>query len=145
VKVGKQQFYEFTVQCPGKINLDYPQNFAYTDKRKFYAKNGLKLVSLRISDDCPCSMLDGKVMAGGRRALGWVGAFQEEPFVSAKAVDKNGDTISMQFKPLNNLLAKGKRQVTGHFLGIFPIRKSKFYDEYYIRRTDFDNAAVAKK
>ena len=74
-----------------------------------------------------------------------VSANQEEPYVSAVAVDKKGDTLTMEYKPLSSLLTKGKRQVTAQFLWIFPIRKSIYYDKYCIRRSDFDSPAVANK
>ncbi|HTB32124.1 MAG TPA: OmpA family protein [Bacteroidia bacterium] len=145
VKVNKVLFYEFKVTCPGKINLDCPRYFAWTDKRKFFAKDGLTLVKLSISNDCPCSMLEAKIAPGGKKAYGWVGTYQAEPYVSAKVLDKNGDTLTMQYKPLNDLLTKGSRQVTRRFLGIIPIRKSIYYDKYCIRRTDFDIPAMATR
>lgn len=145
VKVKGQQFYEFTVQCPGKINIDYPRYFVSSDLRQFFTKDGLRLVHLGISNDCPCSMLDARILSSGRKAYGWISANEQEPYVSAKAVDSKGDTLTMSFKPLSTLLTKGRRQVTKRFLWIIPIHKSIYYDRYCIRRSDFDAPSTAMK
>ncbi len=138
VKQNGKLFYAFNVQCPGMINLDCPQYFAKGDLRQFVTKNGLTLIDLKISNDCPCSMLEASIKYGGHKAYGWVSAKQPQPMVSAKVIDKNGDTLTMPYKPLSSLLTKGKKQVTGHFLWVFPIRKTVYYDKYCIRRSDFD-------
>ncbi len=145
VKVDGKLYYEFSVQCPGLMNIDFPRYFSKGDVRDFYTKDGLKLVKLKISSDCPCSMLEASIKSAGKKASGWVAEKQPEPYISAIAVDKNGDTLHMQYKPISSLQGKGNKSVVGHFLWIFPKRSKIYYDKYCIKRSDFDAPATAKK
>ena len=101
VTVGNQKFYQFTVLCPGNINLDvYAPKVGPT---VFKAKNKLKLVEVSLIWDCPRSVISFKKDKPMKKLSGKITRGEKSTFVNIKAVTRQGELLSVTNKKLATL------------------------------------------
>ena len=152
IKIGKQKYFEFTIQCPGMKNLDMPiwegcGNSHYGGRKyKIKLPKGYKLIESQISgyNELWLSSLDFEKGKRKSKTCFLCGKLDKNLTLYIKAVNANGDTLIVNFKPIKDLkfryrlfpgrCAKPLKFQCGNFLQVFGYRKSKFK----IREKDFD-------
>lgn len=142
VEINGLRYYEYKVCRSGKKNIDYKPS--KSPKMKVIGKGIKKFIIVKISFDCPASVLTrGHRPIRRNKATFRLMCPNSEPYIYAKAIDKKGDTIEMQFRPGNTL---DKREVFGRCKAdstinrilVFDIKEKVMYRKYIIRRIDYD-------
>jgi len=151
VKIKGKEFYKMEIFCPGKINCDKPK----PNKRKVKIKlhKGLKIKSASLSYNCPLYSINGKLKKKTRVAVFPYNCPEDEPLLYLKAVNKNGDTLIIDNKNINQYKRKQKlrsrcdcdTKSKEKFLEIFKIRQKYLYKKYKIYMKDFDPNNENKK
>lgn len=154
VKIKGKEFYKLEIYCPGKINCDRPRKSHSKLKIKLKLKNGLKIKSASLSYVCPLYSINGKIVKKKKLAIFPYVCPKDEPLLYLKAFDKNGDTLIINNKNINQYVRK--RKLSGNcycvpekpkekFLGIFKIRQKFIYTKYKIYKKDLDVITETKK
>jgi hypothetical protein len=153
VKINDLHYFEFSITCPGMMNIDYqPTNQEITIKlpRKY------KLVELSFSNDCPMWLQTIKYKKPSKKRkvhltipCQSIKKFKEN-IVYIKAINRNGDTVVMDYKrvqylAIKNELRRPKNDDNGEHCGdrwlIFGRKNTKLK----IREKDFDITIPANK
>jgi len=144
VKINGVDYYKIAITCPGRYNCDRPKK-QKVKKYKFKAKDGIKIKEATVSYSCPLTSYKGKIKRKGKKAVFLYYCPKDQPIVSIKAVDKNGDTLSIKGEQLNNYTKKRRliskcsceAKRTDKYAGIFKIRKKYLYRKYKFYKEDF--------
>lgn len=142
VTINGKDFYKIEVYCPGRLNCDKPRS----SKRKVRVKlkNGLKYKTASISYNCPLYSNKAKIRKKKTVAVFPYVCPQEDPLFYAKVYNKNGDTLIInnkninQYKKrrrLNNACICGDRS-NEKVMGL-NVRKKYLYRKYKIYKKDF--------
>lgn len=144
VKINGKEFYKLMIYCPGRINCDRPK----PNKRKIKVKvkNGLKIKSATLSYNCPLYSVNGKIKKKKKVATFPYNCPKDDPLIKLKVYSKNGDTLIIDNKNINQYKRKQKirsacncdKKPKEKFLGIFKIRQKYLYKKYKIYKKDFD-------
>ncbi|MBC7862802.1 MAG: OmpA family protein [Bacteroidia bacterium] len=106
VRIDGKKYYEFDVFCPGGKNLDVKiENYIDQNKRfKFTInKRKYKLIDVRMTYQCPDAVITSNNKRP-RKTL-FIKGFcpDNEPFITATAINKKGDTLEMDYRPISSL------------------------------------------
>lgn len=155
IKINGKEYYKLIIYCPGKINIDRPGAGGKTNfKIKLKLKNGLKIKTATLSYVCPLYSIDGKIVKKRKLAIFPYMCPKNEPLLYLKAYNKNGDTLIINNKNINQYTRKRKlsskclcdnNKPKEKFLGIFKIRQKSIYKKYKIYKKDFDVNQENKK
>jgi len=143
IKVQGQLFYQFEILCPNywkNCDCEMPKG----KKIKFKTKRKYKIVSVVVTSNCPTTAIEFKPKRRKNIAKKRILCLIGEKYVVATIVDKNGDTLTLEQMPLNDLTKKTifsgckkiKGENVGYRFGIFPIGKRSFYRKYIIKPSD---------
>ena len=152
VKIKGKEFYKLEIFCPGKINIDKPAK-SRKSKVKIKLKKGLKLKSATLSYDCPLYSINGKNIKKKKEVVFPYVCPQNDPLLYLKAMNKNGDTLVIENKNINQYRKKQKlrshcncdKKPKESFLGIFKIQQKYLYKKYKIYPKDFILTNETKK
>lgn len=151
VKIKGKEFYKMEIYCPGRINCDKPK--MPKGKVKIKLKKGIKAKTASLSYNCPLYSINGKFKKK-RKVITFPNVCpKDDPLLYLKAVNKNGDTLIIDNKNINQY--KRNQKLRSHcncdkkpkekFLGIFKIRQKYLYRKYKIYPTDSDIKHENKK
>jgi hypothetical protein len=151
VKIKGKEFYKMEIYCPGRINCDKPK--MPNGKVKIKLKKGIKAKTASLSYNCPLYSINGKFKKKRKVIIFPNVCPKDDPLLYLKAVNKNGDTLIIDNKNINQY--KRKQKLRSHcncdkkpkekFLGIFKIQQKYLYRKYKIYPTDLDIKHENKK
>jgi outer membrane protein OmpA-like peptidoglycan-associated protein len=143
IKAKGQLFYQFEIVCPNywkNCDCKLPKG----KKIKFKTKRKYKIVRVVVTSNCPTTAIEFKPMRRENIANKRIPCLIGDKNVVATIIDKNGDTLTLEQMPLNDLTKRtifsGCKKIKGvnigHRFGIFPIGKRSFYRKYIIKPSD---------
>ncbi|MEO8146951.1 MAG: OmpA family protein [Bacteroidia bacterium] len=139
VKVRGQMFYQFELFCPnGWNNCDCKIKWK---KVKFKTKHSSRIITLKVTNDCPATVFEFKPKARKNIAIAKIPCRKGNKTVIATIVNSKGDTLILKQQLLNDLpkrtafskCEKIKGETIGKWLGVFPIAKRELYRKYIIK------------
>ena len=139
IKVKGKSYYQFDMYCPNYWkNCDCKVK---GPKLKFKIKKPYKIVSVKVTFDCPTTVLNIKPERRANKVMIKIPCWRGAKTVLATIIDDKGDTLLLQEQPLNDLpkrtmfsrCGKIENKYIGYRFGIFKIAKRERYRKYIIR------------
>lgn len=132
-------YYEFKVRCSGAKNVAMLAPVA--DEVKFVMHDPeLEITEIRISYGCPNGLFRAQRSHGAKTIEMNLPCPSDGPMIYATAVSETGDTLTMNYQPLNDLTRSGAINTCKAILK--KDRKSKdrnvLYKKYTLYRRDFE-------